>query len=86
LSAVATTCLDLRGLPAPQPMERILASLHTLPAGQRLLALTPLYPAPLLPMLEHMGFAWDVHGLADGARLVVCHAAERYLLDIPPSP
>ena len=48
--------------------------------------LTPMYPAPLLPMLEQMGFAWDAQTTADGACLVVCHAADRHLLDAPPAP
>lgn len=86
LNTVTAPRLDLRGLPAPQPMERIIACLHTLPPGQRLVALTPMYPAPLLPMLEQMGFAWDAQTTADGACLVVCHAADRHLLDAPPAP
>ena len=50
------------------------------------MALTPLYPAPLLPMLEPLGFAGDARATGDGARLVVCHAADRHLLDAPPAP
>ncbi|MQP74499.1 DUF2249 domain-containing protein [Stenotrophomonas sp. MYb238] len=78
--------LDLRGLPAPQPMEHILARLHTLQPGQRLVALTPLYPAPLLPMLEQLGFACDARATDDGACLVICHATDRHLLDAPAGP
>ncbi|KQO00332.1 MULTISPECIES: DUF2249 domain-containing protein [Stenotrophomonas] len=81
-----TLRLDLRGLPAPQPMEHILARLHTLQPGQVLVALTPLYPAPLLPMLEQLGFACDARATDDGARLLICRAAERHLLDDPPAP
>ena len=78
--------LDLRQLPTPEPMQRILDQLQTLPAGQLLLALTPLYPAPLLPILAQWGFVWHVHDTPDGgARIAICHASDRHLLDTPPA-
>lgn len=78
--------LDLRQLSAPEPMQRILDQLQTLPAGQLLLALTPLYPAPLLPILAQWGFVCRVDDAADGsARIAICHASDRHLLDTPPA-
>lgn len=78
--------LDLRPLPAPEPMQRILDQLQVLPAGQLLLALTPMYPAPLLPILAQWGFIWRVHEAADGtASVAICHACDRHLLDTPPA-
>lgn len=50
--------LDLRNLPAPEPMERILAAVETLAPGESIEALTPFWPAPLLPILEMQGCAW----------------------------
>jgi len=78
--------LDLRDLPPPQPMERILARLDRLQPGERLLALTPFYPAPLLPLLAQSGFAYDAQAAGDGARLVICHDTDRHLLGAPLPP
>ena len=65
--------LDLRHLPPPAPMQRILDALDGLPRGACLHALTPHRPGPLLPILEQQGFAWRLDDLDDGAaRLVVC--------------
>ena len=50
----ASAPLDLRGLPPPEPMEQILHHLHTLPPGERLVALTPMKPLPLLPLLQQL--------------------------------
>jgi len=78
--------LDLRELAAPEPMERILASLRTLARGERLVALTPLYPAPLLPILESWGFAYRVRDAeAGGACIAICHAEDRHALEPPPT-
>lgn len=76
--------LDLRALAAPEPMERILASLRTLERGERLVALTPLYPAPLLPILESWGFAYRVRDAGTGgACIAICHAEDRHALEPP---
>jgi len=74
--------LDVRGRPPPEPMERILDALEVLPPGWHLVALTPLRPLPLLPMLDADGFAWRLRDLEHGgAVLTVCHAHERHLLE-----
>jgi uncharacterized protein (DUF2249 family) len=65
--------LDLRHLPPPEPMQRILDALEVLPPGACLHALTPHRPGPLLPMLEQQGYAWRLDDLdGGGARIAVC--------------
>ena len=52
--------LDLRQLPAPEPMVRILDALDDLAAGQMLVARTPCRPQPLLDRLARLGYRCDV--------------------------
>ncbi|WP_447938209.1 DUF2249 domain-containing protein [Pseudoxanthomonas mexicana] len=76
--------MDLRDLAAPEPMERILDCLRTLRRGERLVALTPLYPAPLLPILDQWGFAYRVRDAdAGSACIAICHVADRHALEPP---
>lgn len=49
-------CLDLRGLPSPEPLERALAAAGALAQGAELVVLTPLMPYPLLQLLSARGF------------------------------
>jgi len=57
--------LDLRHLPAPEPMRRILESLDSLQEGQCLLARTPCWPQPLLDRLQ--GNGWRVSATVSSA-------------------
>ena len=76
--------LDLRELPAPEPMERILDCLATLRRGERLVALTPRAPVPLLPILDQGGFVYHVYAAATGhACIAICHAEDRDALHPP---
>lgn len=50
--------LDLRNLPPPEPMDRILDAVQSMRPGEHIEALTPFWPAPLLPILEQHGCAW----------------------------
>lgn len=76
--------LDLRALPPPQPMQRILDALADLAPGQRLEALTPLRPLPLLPMLAAQGFSWQLFDLDDGqAQITIEHAATQVPANTP---
>ena len=68
--------LDLRDLPPPEPMQRIVDALANLPAGAWLEAYTPLYPAPLLAMLVADGYAMTVAPIERGFR--VCIARSEY--------
>ena len=58
--------LDLRDLPAPEPMLRILAALEDLQPDQTLLARTPMRPEPLLVHLRSSGYAVDVEVATTG--------------------
>jgi hypothetical protein len=76
--------LDVRDLPTPEPMERILDSLGTLRRGERLVALTPRPPLPLLPILDEGGFVYHVYTAATGsACIAICHAEDRDILQPP---
>ena len=65
--------LDLRNLPPPEPMERILDAVQSLRPGDSIEALTPFWPAPLLPILESQGCAWRRTPSASGnyARITI---------------
>ena len=65
--------LDLRHLPPPEPMQRILEALETMPPHTRLDALTPQRPEPLLPLLAQWGYAWRIQALEGGsAHITIC--------------
>lgn len=64
-------CMDLRALPAPQPLERGLAAADALPAGGSVVLLTPLLPMPLLQLLEARGFRTEARLRSDGSARVV---------------
>lgn len=62
--------LDLRDLEPPEPLQRILAMVRTLPAGGVLLALLPQAPRWLLPQLDQLGCSHSLTELADGSALL----------------
>ena len=53
--------LDLRDLPAPEPLLRALAAVDALAAGAMLCVLTPMRPEPLL---EHLRLRRIAHSVA----------------------
>ena len=63
--AVTVNRLDLRDLPAPEPLQRALAAVDALQPGQALEVLTPLLPLPLLEALEARGLHWRSQPCAD---------------------
>jgi hypothetical protein len=63
--------LDLRHLPAPEPMLRALAAADALAAGDSVTVLTPMLPRPLLMELALRGFDADPTALLDGSARVV---------------
>lgn len=56
----AVRILDVSELAPPEPMERILAELESLAAGEYLRVLHRREPWPLFPLLEQRGFRHDM--------------------------
>lgn len=64
--------LDVRGLPPPEPFEKIMRALQTLPAGTELLVLIHREPYPLYEVLRGNGYAWQTDMLAeDKFRIII---------------
>lgn len=59
--------MDLRNLQAPEATHRILDALDLLQPGQKLEALSSAKPASLLPMLDHLGYGWELETLSGGS-------------------
>jgi TusA-related sulfurtransferase len=51
--------LDVRGLQAPEPLERVLESLDRLGTGDRLTVKINCRPVPLFRILERNGYAYE---------------------------
>jgi hypothetical protein len=62
--------LDLRDLPAPEPMERILEACARLAPGGAIAARTPRFPRMLLSLLDRRRLHWAALEEADGTGLV----------------
>jgi uncharacterized protein (DUF2249 family) len=58
--------LELKDLPPPEPLERILDALADLPEGDSLRVTLPMEPVLLYPMLRSMGMRWDRRTGEDG--------------------
>lgn len=66
----AVKTLDLRALPAPEPLVRALAAADVLQPG-RTEVLTPLLPTPLLDALDARGLRWRSEPCADGGMVAM---------------
>ena len=64
------TRLDLRDLPAPEPLLQALAAADALQPGQTVEVLTPVLPAPLLEALALRGLHWRTEPCSDGGTCV----------------
>lgn len=60
------TTLDLRELPAPEPLLRALVAVDAMVEGSMLRVLTPMRPEPLLELLRSRGFAYSIAALDGG--------------------
>ncbi|HKU85196.1 MAG TPA: DUF2249 domain-containing protein [Casimicrobiaceae bacterium] len=56
---MATIELDVRGLQAPEPLERVLAALDRLDAADRILLKINCRPMPLFRILERNGYVHE---------------------------
>jgi TusA-related sulfurtransferase len=65
-----TQVIDGRGMEPPQPLERALQALETLPDGEQLLLLLYCQPHPLYGLLKQRGCNWTESLRADGTREV----------------
>lgn len=64
------TILDVRDLPAPEPMQKILETCATLKPGETCIARTPRYPHSLSTRLEERGLMFQIQEELDGSALV----------------
>jgi len=60
-----TAEIDVRGLAPPEPFEKIMYALQTLPAGSVLQVLIHREPFPLYDVLRDSGYAWNTRMLAE---------------------
>ena len=67
--------LDLRALPAPEPMERVLAALDVLPDGAQLRVLLAREPHPLYGILARTGYRWHAGWQDDGCLVTIARDA-----------
>lgn len=75
--AAAPVVLDVRHLPAPEPMQQALAAADRLGPGDVLEVLTPLMPIPLLAALAERGLEAQASCLTGGGARIVIHCIER---------
>ena len=63
--------LDATDLPPPEPLERTLDALSTLPPGDRLLLRLRRQPFPLYDLLRGLGYRWTASGLEGDWRILI---------------
>lgn len=56
---MATIELDVRGLQAPEPLERVLHALDRIGTDDRLVVKINCHPVPLFRILDRNGYAYD---------------------------
>ncbi|KAA6187814.1 DUF2249 domain-containing protein [Thiohalocapsa marina] len=61
-ASAPTVTLDVRKLPPPEPLERILDALADLPADCTLRVVHRREPFPLYDLLRGMGYTWRTRG------------------------
>lgn len=68
--------IDVRGLPPPEPFEKIMHALQTLPAAAQLQVLIHREPYPLYEVLRDSGYAWQTEMLAeDRFRIIIAKSS-----------
>lgn len=63
-----TIVIDGRELQPPEPLERTLEALDSLPTGEDLLLLLYCQPHPLFNILRNNGYMWSEEVRAEGTR------------------
>lgn len=75
MSDTPTQTIDGRAMQPPEPLERAMAALETLPRGGELRMLLYCHPVPLFNLLQQSGFVWDEVVREDGTHeIVIRHA------------
>jgi uncharacterized protein (DUF2249 family) len=64
--SIAPIVIDGREMQPPEPLERTLAALDELQAGQEILLLLYCEPHPLYSILRRNGYLWATELQADG--------------------
>ena len=64
--STASVIIDGRSMQPPEPMEKTLAALDSLPVDGELLLQIYCHPAPLLNILRNNGFVWTETVAEDG--------------------
>jgi hypothetical protein len=67
--------LDVRALPSPQPLERVLEALADLPPRGRLWVLHRRESFPLHEVLQDLGYSWRARGRADYIEVLIWDSA-----------
>ncbi|WP_126446081.1 DUF2249 domain-containing protein [Sulfuricystis multivorans] len=62
----ATRVIDGREMQPPEPLERTLEALDTLPRGEELRLLLYCHPLPLFNILRNHGYVWQEEIFEDG--------------------
>ena len=76
LNAAPTSILiDGRDMQPPEPLEKAMTALDTLPPDGELRMLLYCHPVPLFNILRQNGFVWQENSLDDGTHeIVIRHA------------
>ena len=72
---MATIELDVRGMQAPEPLERVLQTLDRLGDGDRLLLKINCRPVPLFRILERNGYTYEEQPGVDSLLEIVIRKA-----------
>lgn len=68
---IFTKELDVRGLPPPEPFEKIIHALQTLPDGAELHVLIHREPYPLYEVMRNTGYEWRTQMLDDATYRII---------------
>ncbi|MCC6811311.1 MAG: DUF2249 domain-containing protein [Deltaproteobacteria bacterium] len=63
--------LDLRALPPPEPLERVLCEVETRPAGAIFCVVLRHEPHPLFALLRQAGCTWRGEAIEHGYKLTI---------------
>ena len=75
IKSSASILIDGRDMQPPEPLEKAVAALETLPPDGELRMLLYCHPVPLFNILREHGFVWQESNHEDGTReIVIRHA------------